>query len=77
MNSIEKSLKAKLVDHGIRKLKLFGFKNVDEENIMMDEVYKLYFEKILRSNMGRSAKIDEAIDQILSTMTTQKKDKDK
>lgn len=61
-------LKHKLIKHGVKKLKVFGFSNVTEENLMTDEVYRLYFERILLSNLGTRAELDEKINELLNQM---------
>lgn len=61
-------IKHKLVRHGVKKLKVFGFSNVTEENIMTDEVYRLYFERILRSNLGNRPDLDEQINELLAQL---------
>lgn len=53
-----------LIRNGVKKLRLFGFTNVTEENIMTDEVYRLYFERILRSGFGNQATPDEIAELI-------------
>lgn len=67
MNS-NSNIKHKLIKHGVKKLKVFGFSNVTEENIMIDEVYRLYFERILRSNLGNHATLDEKITELLKEL---------
>jgi len=36
-----------LITIGVNKLKKFGYTNVNEQNILSDEVYKLFFERVL------------------------------
>lgn len=61
-------MNAKLIKHGVKKLKLFGFTNVTEQNILEDEVYRLYFERILSSNLGNDAGVDEKITEMISRL---------
>lgn len=58
-------LMEKLIRHGVSKLKTFGFQNVNEYNIMEDEVYKLYFAKILKSKLGKMDFTDNVIVDLL------------
>ena len=61
-------IKSELIEQGVKKLKLFGFTNVTEENIMQDEVYRLYFERILNSNLGDRPDIDEEIIELIAQL---------
>lgn len=59
-------IRSKLIEQGVKRLKLFGFTNVTVENIMEDEVYRLYFERILNSNLGNQPAIDEKILELIA-----------
>lgn len=54
-----------LVKKSIKKLKRYGFRNVDAKNILTDEVYTHYFIQFLYSSIGKSMKIDDVIVKIL------------
>jgi hypothetical protein len=69
----DNDMRSILIGQGVRKLKLFGFRNVTKENIMNDEVYRLYFERILNSNLGVRAADDETITELIAEI---KKDTD-
>jgi SAM-dependent methyltransferase len=58
-------LQEMLIKHAVRSLKKFGFANVNNQNIFREGVYKLYFEKILRSKLGQSLVMDEAANILL------------
>ena len=58
----EDDIRNEWIKNGVKKLRLFGFTNVTEENIMTDEVYRLYFERMLRSN--HEAGMDEKINKL-------------
>jgi hypothetical protein len=62
----DNDIKAKLIEQGVKRLKLFGFTNVTEENIMKDEVYRFYFEGILNSNLGNRPDVDEKIIELIT-----------
>lgn len=61
----DKTIKNKLLKQAVKKLKRFGFTNVTEENITTDDVYTLYFKKILLLNLGQSNETDKVIHELL------------
>jgi len=42
-----------IIKKAIQNMKLFGYENVTTENILTDEVYKLYFKSMLDENVGQ------------------------
>lgn len=58
-------IRTELIRRGVKKLRLFGFKNVTNENIMEDEVYRLYFGMILNSSLGNRPDEDEKIMELI------------
>lgn len=54
-----------LITIGVNKLKKFGYTNVNEQNILSDEVYKLFFERILIGLLERNKKEADTITQLL------------
>lgn len=66
--SATNSIKNKIITQAVNKLKKFGFVNVSPVNIMQDDVYKFYFDKMLRANIGRNAKWDTVINQLLKEL---------
>jgi SAM-dependent methyltransferase len=58
-------LQENLIKHAVRSLKKFGFGHVNNQNILKEGVYKIYFEKILRSKLGQSEIMDEAVNKLL------------
>ncbi len=60
--------KEKLIMLGVGKLKKFGFVNVNKTNITTDEVYSLYFSKMLREINGCSFGTDTVANQLLDSM---------
>ena len=58
-------IKNKLIKQAVKKLKRFGFTNVTEENITTDDVYKLYFRKMLLLNLGQNKETDKVIHELL------------
>lgn len=71
-NSI--SIQSKLLKQAVKKLKLFGFTNVTEENITTDDVYKLYLRKILMLNIGQNKETDKVIHELLGKIKGLMKD---
>lgn len=57
--------KDKLIDNGIKKLKRFGFTNVNKDNLLVDEVYVFYFKRFILIMKGENPKLDHAIDELL------------
>ena len=62
------SIKSKLIKQVVIRLRKFGFVHVNEENILTDEVYSLYFKKILNEMLGENAETDLVINQLLKTI---------
>lgn len=62
------NFKENLIKQGVAKLKKFGFVNVNKTNIVTDEVYTLYFSKILREMLGIDSEADIAINKLLESM---------
>jgi hypothetical protein len=58
-------IKEHLIRAGIKNLKEFGYPNVTEENILTDDVYKLFFKSMLEDNKGNGKQIDEVINELL------------
>lgn len=59
------SIGFELIKQAVNRLKRFGFRNVNENNITTDEVYSFYFFKMLNEMLGESREKDEAIQQLL------------
>ncbi|HQR98132.1 MULTISPECIES: hypothetical protein [unclassified Polaromonas] len=55
----------KLIKNGVKNLKTFGYPEVNEINILTDLIYKAFFRSMLEDNLGSSAGIDEAINELL------------
>ncbi|MCE9538258.1 MAG: hypothetical protein K8R85_03450 [Bacteroidetes bacterium] len=64
----EHNFKEILIKQGVSKLKKFGFINVSKTNIVTDEVYSLYFSKILQELLGINLETDAAINQLIKSM---------
>jgi hypothetical protein len=67
------TIKDRLIKKGIKKLKQYGFVNVDAGNILTDDVYKHYFIQILHSHLGANGQSDSEIQQLLKIIEPGKK----
>lgn len=54
-----------LIMLGVKKLKKFGYSNVSKQNILSDEVYKIFFERILRERLADNYEEQEDISYLL------------
>jgi hypothetical protein len=59
-------IKNNLIDQAVSKLKAFGFIHVSADNIMKDEVYKYFFEKILKEKTQKNVAYLIVIDELLN-----------
>ncbi len=60
-------IKAKLIAAGVKNLIIFGYPEVNHENILTDEVYKAFFESMLNDNLGQAGKkVDDVIVELLN-----------
>jgi len=60
----EPDIKESLVIQGVAKLKKYGFVNVTKTNITTDEVYALYFSKMLYEMTGSRIEQDNVEKQL-------------
>lgn len=67
--------KNELLKEGVLKIKNMGFTRVDLDNIYYDEVYSVYFRNILLSKKGTSNYLDEIIEELLTEVEQQSKEK--
>ncbi len=63
---MNQKFKQKIIEAGVDSLTEFGYNDVTIENIMTDGVYKVFFEKMLKDNIGGG--FDEEINSILDDM---------
>jgi hypothetical protein len=59
-------LKEQLLKICVNCLKDFGYPKVTTENILTDEVYKMFFKSMLEDKLGNGKQVDEVINQLLS-----------
>ena len=53
-----------LLTAGVRNLKEFGYPDVSTANILTDEIYSVFFAKMLEENRGRG--VDPTITELLA-----------
>lgn len=58
-------MKEKLIENGVKNLHEFGYIHCNKENILTDDVYKLFFKSMLESNLGAREDIDKIINELL------------
>lgn len=67
------TIKRKLILSAVNRLQKFGFIHVNETNVSTDEVYSLYFLRILNEMLGENAETDIVINELLHTLALQNK----
>lgn len=64
-------IKSLLIKAGISNLREFGYPDVNEEEILTDEVYGLFFDNMLKDNLGKSTtQVDEVINELIEQIKT-------
>lgn len=59
------SLRKQIISDSVKRLNRLGFKNANKLNIFEDDVYKVYFLRILLENLGRNTSHDPLIKEII------------
>ena len=59
------NLRKQIISDSVKRLNLLGFKNVNALNIFEDDVYRVYFLRILLGNLGGDANHDLMIKEII------------
>lgn len=55
----DKEQRANLIDAGVGNLKEFGYPDVTTESILFDDIYKLFFKRMLEDSKGQGCiKVD-------------------
>lgn len=54
-----------LIKAGVKNLKEFGYPGANENNILTDMVYKVFFSKMLEENLGKMLSADKDIKELL------------
>jgi hypothetical protein len=68
-------MKNKVIKQVVSRLRKFGFINVNEGNISTDEVYSMYYSKILNEQLGGDPEMDLIINQLLTAMNVEEKER--
>jgi hypothetical protein len=55
----------KLIAAGVKNLRDFGYPGCNKDNILTDEIYRMFFASMLKDNRGVAADVDKAIDSLL------------
>lgn len=60
-------IRDRLIKAGVKNLKEFGYPDVTENNILEVEVYRIFFERMLKDeeNYGKMKRIDRVIETLL------------
>ncbi len=64
------NIESALITAGVKNLKEFGYPSVTNENILTDQVYKMFFESMLKDNKGQDTQVDKVINGLLSKLAT-------
>jgi hypothetical protein len=56
----------KILKDGVKKLKKFGFEDVNKNNILSDEVYFFFLTRFTNSLRGKNKRTDKVIDKLLN-----------
>ncbi len=67
MAQINQNVVSKIINNGIKNMQEFGYPGVNAENITTDTVYKLFFENMLKENLGKG--FDTEINHLLGQIT--------
>ena len=60
---MQKSIRDKLVEAGVKNLKEFGYPSCNNQNILTDRIFKPFFVSMLRENLGKG--VDAEIKALL------------
>lgn len=63
-------IRTRLINNGVKNMQDFGYPNVNQDNILTDLVYAMFFKRQLRDNKGEIPVVDIVIDQLISEIDT-------
>lgn len=69
---MKEKIKVKLLEAGVKNLHEFGYEGVNKQNILTDMVYSAFFLNMLKQNKGINPTADEAIKELIDTITESK-----
>lgn len=58
-------MRNKIIRSAVKSLREFGYPEVNEDNILTDEVYSVFFIAILKDGLGYSKELDTEISRLL------------
>lgn len=58
-----------ILANGVRNLQQFGYPGVNEQNILTDLVYSMFFQRLLEDNLGKGA--DDVIKPLMKEIKPQ------
>jgi hypothetical protein len=67
-------MRDKLIANGVKNLHAFGYPHVDEKNIISDLVYGMFFDSMLKDNLGKG--VDDTINTLRSEIAAAQKPKE-
>ena len=59
-------MRDKLIVEGIKRLKEFGYSDVNEDNIFSDFIYSRFFKSMIKENKGQGYEMDGVIDELIN-----------
>jgi len=65
------TIRERLIKQGVANLKEFGYPHCNEENILTDDIYSLFFQSMLNGNMGVG--FDEEIGKLIQEIENKDK----
>jgi len=68
--------KEQIINRAVNKLKRFGFTNVNPDNIIKDDVYRHYLEKMLKEELNIGTHPDSIIMELLNELERTGREKD-
>ena len=68
MNHTEQDIRTRILKRAVLNLKEFGYENCNEDNILTDEVYKIFFKKQLENVQveSKNADVEKVITDLIA-----------
>lgn len=61
-----KDIRSLLIEQGVKNLKVYGYPNVNAQNILTDRIFAAFFMSMLESNLGHSKDADVALNALIA-----------
>lgn len=68
----ENRIRNHLIENGVKNLRQFGYSSVNEENILTDYMYAMFFKNMLKENKGVDTSVDAEIDALLNEINNER-----